>query len=172
MSYDELTEMEKARDGGDGRDDHRHMGRRMGHMPLNVAGIDSDANHKSSWYHYLKHKCLMSSNCPQRGCYDCPMFSEKGENPAFKERQALAKEVRMRDKSSRQNILQPVSNVKQQTKTTSTQQKKQSSLRQSSSGDSSTISKTKSDQSMTSSSSLSTLSMIFDNLILLYETVQ
>ena len=25
---------------------------------LFVAGIDSDNNHKSSWYHTLKHRCL------------------------------------------------------------------------------------------------------------------
>lgn len=57
MSYDELKEMELARDDGDGRSDHRHFGRGRGHTALHVSGIDSDANHKSSWYHYLKAKC-------------------------------------------------------------------------------------------------------------------
>ena len=55
VGFEELKEMETARDNGDGRSDHRHMGH--GHTPLSVAGIDSDANHKSSWYHYLKNKC-------------------------------------------------------------------------------------------------------------------
>ena len=57
VSFDELKEMETARDNGDGRTDHRHLGHRRGHTPLSVAGIDSDANHRSSWYHYLKQKC-------------------------------------------------------------------------------------------------------------------
>ncbi len=57
VGFEELKEMETARDNGDGRSDHRHMGHRNGHTPLSVAGIDSDANHKSSWYHYLKNKC-------------------------------------------------------------------------------------------------------------------
>lgn len=57
VSFDELKEFEVARDHGDGRSDHRHLGHRRGHTPLSVAGIDSDANHRSSWYHYLKQKC-------------------------------------------------------------------------------------------------------------------
>ena len=57
MSFDELKEMEEARDDGDGRTDHQHFGRGRTHTALHVAGIDSDANHKSSWYHYLKWKC-------------------------------------------------------------------------------------------------------------------
>lgn len=57
VGFEELKEMETARDNGDGRTDHRHLGHRRGHTPLSVAGIDSDANHRSSWYHYLKHKC-------------------------------------------------------------------------------------------------------------------
>ena len=61
VAFHELKEFESARDHGDGRTDHRHM---TSHTPLNVAGIDSDANHKSSWYHYLKHKCHGESlNC-------------------------------------------------------------------------------------------------------------
>lgn len=91
VAFHELKEFESARDHGDGRTDHRHM---TSHTPLNVAGIDSDANHKSSWYHYLKHKCHVSSSCPQRGCYDCPMFSSPGANPNFKERHRQAERSR------------------------------------------------------------------------------
>jgi hypothetical protein len=57
MSYDELKEMEASRDDGDGRSDHRHFGMGRAHTPLHVSGRSSDANHKSSWYHYLKTKC-------------------------------------------------------------------------------------------------------------------
>ena len=92
MSFDELKEMEVSRDDGDGRTDHRHFGGRATHTPLHVSGRDSDANHKSSWYHYLKCKCRTSS-CPQRGCYDCPTYPP-GENPFFKERAAQAEHIR------------------------------------------------------------------------------
>jgi len=57
VSFDELEELETARDNGDGRGDHKHMGHQRGHTPLFVAGIDSDNNHRSSWYHHLKNKC-------------------------------------------------------------------------------------------------------------------
>mmetsp|Transcript_7497 Transcript_7497/g.13500 ORF Transcript_7497/g.13500 Transcript_7497/m.13500 type:complete len:146 (-) Transcript_7497:690-1127(-) len=97
VAFHELKEMEQARDKGDGRDDHRHMGRSRGHTPLHVAGMDSDANHKSSWYHYLKQQCHMSKSCPQRGCYDCPHYSSPGENPNFKKRQIEADSVRAND---------------------------------------------------------------------------
>lgn len=93
MSFDELKEMEVSRDDGDGRTDHRHFGGRATHTPLHVSGRDSDANHKSSWYHYLKCKCHGSSSCPQRGCYDCPTYPP-GENPFFKERAAQAEHIR------------------------------------------------------------------------------
>ena len=56
VSFRELKEYETARDEGDGRTDHRHLGK--GHIPLYVAGIDSDMNRRSSWYHTLKHRCL------------------------------------------------------------------------------------------------------------------
>lgn len=56
MSFDELKEMEVSRDDGDGRSDHRHFGGGRAHTPLHVSK-DSDAGHKSSWYHYLKTKC-------------------------------------------------------------------------------------------------------------------
>lgn len=97
VGFDELTEMEKARDGGDGRTDHRHMGRGQVHTPLYVAGIGSDNNHKSSWYHYLKSKCYTSKSCPKKGCYDCPMYSEKGGNPYFKMKHRKAEQIRAKD---------------------------------------------------------------------------
>mmetsp|Transcript_6602 Transcript_6602/g.11398 ORF Transcript_6602/g.11398 Transcript_6602/m.11398 type:complete len:586 (+) Transcript_6602:116-1873(+) len=92
VSYQELKEFETARDEGDGRTDHRHLGK--AHTPLHVAGIDSDNNHRSSWYHTLKQKCLVSSECPQKGCYDCPKYSVPGGNPFFKEKQKHAEHVR------------------------------------------------------------------------------
>ena len=58
VSYRELQEFETARDQGDGRSDHKHLGHQRGHTPLHVAGIASDNNHKTSWYHTLKHKCF------------------------------------------------------------------------------------------------------------------
>jgi hypothetical protein len=48
VSFRELKELETARDYGDGRTDHRHLGKNR--TPLYVSGIDSDANHRSSWY--------------------------------------------------------------------------------------------------------------------------
>lgn len=95
MSFDELKELEVSRDDGDGRTDHRHFGQRRTHTPLFVAGIDSDANHKSSWYHYLKAKCS-GEQCPQRGCYDCPKYSP-GENPFFKIRHKQSEHIRAMD---------------------------------------------------------------------------
>ncbi len=94
VSYQELKEFEIARDEGDGRTDHRHLGHRRGHTPLHVAGIDSDNNHRSSWYHTLKEKCLISSNCPQNACYDCPKYSKPGQNPFFIARHKMAEHIR------------------------------------------------------------------------------
>lgn len=94
VSYRELNEFETARDEGDGRTDHRHLGHRRGHTPLHVAGIDSDNNHRSSWYHALKEKCLVSSDCPRKGCYDCPKFSSPGTNPYFIAKHKKAEHVR------------------------------------------------------------------------------
>ena len=61
VSFRELKEFETARDEGDGRTDHRHLGK--GHIPLYVAGIDSDMNRRSSWYPPLKHRCLGTYFC-------------------------------------------------------------------------------------------------------------
>ncbi len=71
----------------------------MSHIytPLHVSRRGTDANHKSSWYHYLKQKCHMSKQCPQRGCFDCPHYSKPGDNPFFKDIDAKAHNVRMRD---------------------------------------------------------------------------
>jgi len=94
VSFRELQEFETARDEGDGRTDHKHLGHQRGHTPLHVAGMASDNNHRSSWYHTLKHKCLMSSDCPQKGCYDCPKYSQRGENPFFKANHVQAEHIR------------------------------------------------------------------------------
>lgn len=68
MSFRELKEMEIARDADDWEDvDRRHLNHRRGNIPLHVAGMDSDANHRSSWYHYLKQKC--------HSTYGRPMFA-------------------------------------------------------------------------------------------------
>jgi 4Fe-4S single cluster domain of Ferredoxin I len=66
VGFRELESLEKARDGGDGRSDHRHFGHSDARgwiplTPLHVAGRDGDSNHKSSWYHYLKNKCYSKS---------------------------------------------------------------------------------------------------------------
>ena len=82
VSFDELKEMEMFREKGDF----------ALHVPVHVAGRDSDANRKSSWYHHLKGKCGTTS-CPQRGCYDCPNYAP-GENPFFKARHRNAEHIR------------------------------------------------------------------------------
>jgi len=82
----ERRELETARDQGDGRGDHRHVGWRGNGTPLHVAGVDSDANHKSSWFHVLKSECSMNGkHCPRKGCYNCPHFHELGGNTFWKE---------------------------------------------------------------------------------------
>lgn len=55
VSFDELKELETARDVGDGRADHRHFGNSptkgyIGRTPLHVSRRGTDANHRSSWY--------------------------------------------------------------------------------------------------------------------------
>lgn len=97
VAFHELKEFETARDVGDGRSDHRHMGRKNGYTPLNVSRTGSDMNHKSSWYHYLKQKCYLSKSCPQRGCYDCPKFNKAGDNPYFQKIHRASEKVRASD---------------------------------------------------------------------------
>jgi hypothetical protein len=87
VTFNELEEYETARDEGDGREDHRHLGHQRGNIPLYVAGMDSDVNRRSSWYHTLKERCISSGQCPKKGCYDCPRFSKPGDNPFFQKRQ-------------------------------------------------------------------------------------
>jgi ferredoxin len=57
VSFDELKELETARDVGVA-DDHRHFGHSstrgyIAPTPLHVSRSDSDANHKSSFYQYV-----------------------------------------------------------------------------------------------------------------------
>lgn len=59
VTYRELEAYESARDLGDGRTDHKYLGQQS--TPLHVAGMDSDKNRRSSWYHTLKHRCLGTS---------------------------------------------------------------------------------------------------------------
>lgn len=54
VTFRELKELEEVRDQGDGRSDHKYLGRVQ--TPLHV--VESDHNRRSSWYHTLKHKCL------------------------------------------------------------------------------------------------------------------
>eukprot|EP00980_Cylindrotheca_fusiformis_P003773 scaffold834_cov123-Cylindrotheca_fusiformis.AAC.20 len=92
VTYRELQEFESVRDLGDGKTDHRYLGRQQ--TPLHVAGMDSDKNRRSSWYHTLKHRCLVSSECPQKGCYDCPKYSNPGDNPFFKANLKISEHAR------------------------------------------------------------------------------
>jgi len=100
IAFHELKELEGGRDKGDGHGHHKHMGRMQGITPLHVSGMDSDANHKSSWYHYIKQKCCSSGNCPTRGCFDCPRYSKAGDNPYFKEIHRKGQYVRKLDLAS------------------------------------------------------------------------
>lgn len=36
----------------------------------------------------------MSSECPQKGCYDCPQYSNPGDNPYFKINHKAAEHTR------------------------------------------------------------------------------
>lgn len=90
VGYKELKKYETARDRG-------NFGGRAAHIPLHVAGIDSDQNRKSSWYHSLRHKCYTSKQCPQAGCYDCPNYSSPGQNPYFQANNRKAEHSRARD---------------------------------------------------------------------------
>lgn len=90
VSFQELNTMETARDEME-REDSPH---RMRHIPLHVAGMDSDQNRRSSLYHTLQAKCVTSSSCPQKGCYDCPSYRHPGENPFFIAKAKEAEHVR------------------------------------------------------------------------------
>jgi hypothetical protein len=59
VSFDELKEMEIAREKGDGRTDHANIvvaASATHHYMCRDEPID--ANQKDSWYHYLKQKCF------------------------------------------------------------------------------------------------------------------
>ena len=90
VGHEELKKFETARDRG-------NFGGRAAHIPLHVAGIDSDQNRKSSWYHSLRHKCYTSKQCPQAGCYDCPNYSSPGQNPYFQAKNRRAEHSRAMD---------------------------------------------------------------------------
>jgi hypothetical protein len=94
VSYQQLKELETVRDEGDGRTDHRHLGHSRGHIPLHVAGMDSDVNRRSSWYHTLKEKCVQTG-C-KAGCYDCPSYPP-GEHPIFIQKSKQAEHIRAQD---------------------------------------------------------------------------
>jgi len=88
VSFQELSTMETAREK---MEDSPH---RMRHIPLHVAGMDSDQNRRSSLYHTLQAKCVTSTSCPQKGCYDCPSYRHPGENPFFIAKHKQAEHVR------------------------------------------------------------------------------
>eukprot|EP00534_Pseudo-nitzschia_fraudulenta_P003116 CAMPEP_0201136556 /NCGR_PEP_ID=MMETSP0850-20130426/54946_1 /ASSEMBLY_ACC=CAM_ASM_000622 /TAXON_ID=183588 /ORGANISM="Pseudo-nitzschia fraudulenta, Strain WWA7" /LENGTH=579 /DNA_ID=CAMNT_0047407865 /DNA_START=148 /DNA_END=1887 /DNA_ORIENTATION=+ len=93
VGFQELSTFETARDGGETQDGKQFAPKSV-HIPLHVAGMDSDRNRRSSWYHSLKAKCVTSSDCPQKGCYDCPCYRNPGENPFFIAKQKKAEHVR------------------------------------------------------------------------------
>ena len=92
VSFHELKAFETARDGDDvtGNKNSPHRG----HTPLHVTGIDSDSTHRSSLYHALKARCVTSSDCPKKGCYDCPSYGNPGENPFFIAKHKHAEHIR------------------------------------------------------------------------------
>ena len=62
VTFEDLKELEKVRDEGDGRKDHRHFGYTKDQTyvevtPLHIARRNTDASHKDSWYHYHLTKC-------------------------------------------------------------------------------------------------------------------
>ena len=93
VSFQELKILETARDAVDTMNDNKHSPHR-GHTPLHVVGIDSDNNHRSSLYHNLKARCVTSSDCPKKGCYDCPCYRNPGENPFFIAKHKQAEHIR------------------------------------------------------------------------------
>lgn len=94
VSYQELSAFETARDERDSRVDPKNFEQGYTPIPLYVAGIDSDVNRRSSCYHTLKFKCFMSTNCPQKGCFDCPFYQKPGGNPFFVAKQKQAGHIR------------------------------------------------------------------------------
>ena len=68
----------------------------IGHTPMYVSRMESsDANHKESIYHYIRNQCYKSSACPQKGCYDCPMYKSDPEaNPNLARKRREANHIR------------------------------------------------------------------------------
>lgn len=95
VSFHELSTCESARDNVREKGDHDHSPpHHGGHIPLHVARRDSDRNRRTSLYHSLKAKCAMNSDCPKRGCYDCPSYQNPGENPYFIAKHKHAEHIR------------------------------------------------------------------------------
>ena len=44
----------------------------------------------------LNMKCYTSHSCPQAGCYNCPMWRTRGDNPAYQEKETANDERRRR----------------------------------------------------------------------------
>jgi len=68
----------------------------IAHTPLHVSRMESsDANHKESIYHFFRNQCYKSSACPQKGCYDCPMYASNPEsNPHWQRKKARQTHLR------------------------------------------------------------------------------
>ena len=95
VGFDELKELELERESA-------MTSGRVLNAPMHVQRTEaSSANHKTSVYHTVKHRCLMSAACPGSGCYDCPHYTEKGGNPHYKENERAREGVRMREKRTR-----------------------------------------------------------------------
>jgi len=80
VSFDELQELEKARDEGVA-DDHRHFGHTstrgyIAPTPLHVSRRSSDSNHKSSFYHHFRNKCCgkLGNSSGREAFSACPIF--------------------------------------------------------------------------------------------------
>ena len=71
--------------------------------PLSTTKGDSDLNHRRG-QDVLNHDCFANpgrSNtrgprCPESACYNCPRFSEPGENPHYRAREDARAEKRAR----------------------------------------------------------------------------
>ncbi|GMH61456.1 hypothetical protein TrST_g6717 [Triparma strigata] len=84
VSFPELIELET-----------RRMSSNEKETPVWVRGIESSsANHDTTVYHSVKHSCYMSSQCPTRGCYDCPHYDTKGGNPQYKKMEREGDDIR------------------------------------------------------------------------------
>jgi len=94
VAFDELKEMETFRDVGD---EGTYLSGRNAFTPLHVARRNGGLNQKKNIYNYLKQKCYFSHQCPQKGCYNCPMFEQPGENPDFQKKNKAAEKARARD---------------------------------------------------------------------------